>query len=143
MARAPFDQTVDYYQLLGVGPDASTEQIQAAYRRLAKAFHPDLNAGSTAAAARMARLNVAKSVLLDPEVRATYDQARGVRTLHARVVAAAAGQSIDGFTVRYAPYQSASRPRYRVVSSAAKRAATRGSFDKGTGVLLLIAVPLM
>src|ERR687885_1718674 len=84
MPRVPFDPATDYYGLLGVTPSASPEQIQAAYRRLAKAYHPDLNAGSSVAAARMARLNVAKSVLLDPFTRAQYDQRRAARRAHAQ-----------------------------------------------------------
>src|SRR2546423_5311743 len=106
MPRVPFDPAIDYYQLLGVTPAAFSEEIQAAYRRLAKAFHPDLNAGSTVAAARMARLNVAKSVLLDPESRASYDQRRATqrrRPVVARVVATA-GPAPAPTTVRYAPY---------------------------------------
>jgi curved DNA-binding protein CbpA len=143
MARVPFDPATDYYQLLGVGPQALPEEIQAAYRRLAKAFHPDLNAGSEMAAARMAILNVAKSVLLDRDTRAVYDQLRAVRMPRARVVAAATRPSPDAVTVRYAPQEAAQRPRYRVVSTAAARAAPHGSFDRGTGILLLIALPLL
>src|ERR687887_128356 len=86
MPRIPFDPATDYYRLLDVAPNASSEEIQAAYRRLAKAYHPDLNAGSTVAAARMARLNVAKSVLLDPVVRADYDKLRRARTLRGAAV---------------------------------------------------------
>ena len=98
MARVPFDPATDYYQLLGVPPGASAEDIQAAYRRLAKAYHPDLNAGSAVAAARMARVNVAKSVLLDREMRAFYDQARAVRRPYARGVVVPRAAT----TVRYA-----------------------------------------
>ena len=49
MTRVVFDPAADYYELLGVRPGASPEEIQSAYRRLAKAFHPDLHADSTAA----------------------------------------------------------------------------------------------
>jgi curved DNA-binding protein CbpA len=138
MVRVPFDPATDYYQLLGVPPGASAEDIQAAYRRLAKAYHPDLNAGSALAAARMARVNVAKSVLLDREMRAFYDQARAVRRPYARAVVVPHAAT----TVRYAPYHAASRPRHRIVSNGVKRASTRG-FDRGTGIMLLVALPLI
>jgi DnaJ-class molecular chaperone len=76
MSRAAFDPHVDYYRLMGVKPDATPEQIHAAYRRLARAYHPDIHPGSSAAIARMAHLNVAKSVLLDAPTRAAYDLCR-------------------------------------------------------------------
>jgi curved DNA-binding protein CbpA len=143
MPRVPFDPKTDYYHLLGVEPDAPAETIQAAYRRLAKAFHPDLNSGSAAAAERMARLNVAKSVLLDPQTRAYYDQLRLPRLARAeRVAAATTVRTVGNFNVRYVPYQAA-RPRYRVVSTTSARAMPRSGFDRGTGILLLIAVPLI
>jgi hypothetical protein len=142
MARVPFDPATDYYLLLGVGSGASPEEIQAAYRRLAKANHPDLNAGS-AAASRMAQLNVAKSVLLDRDTRAVYDQLRSTRAPEAVMSTGTVTPPPYGFTVRYAPYSTAHRPRYRVVSAAAARSAPRTGFDRGTGILLLIAVPLI
>jgi hypothetical protein len=152
MPRVPFDPATDYYRLLGVEVDAPPEEIQAAYRRLAKAFHPDLNSGSTDAAERMARLNVAKSVLLDRDTRAIYDQLRGPRRLYAQPLTATINPSAprapapdppERITVRYAPYQSTARARYRVVSNATTRAHRRAGFDRGTGILLLIAVPLI
>jgi curved DNA-binding protein CbpA len=142
--RVPFDPATDYYQLLGVPPGAPVEEIQAAYRRLAKAFHPDLNAGSTIAEARMARLNVAKSVLLDPEARASYDHLRATRRRPAvgRVVAAP-GPAPVPTTVRYAPHDANQRPRHRVVSQTAARSAAHAGFDRQTGVLLVVALPLI
>jgi curved DNA-binding protein CbpA len=142
--RVPFDPATDYYQLLGVTARAPAEEIQAAYRRLAKAFHPDLNAGSTVAATQMARLNVAKSVLLDPETRASYDQLRARRRpLVGRVVQA--GPAPAQPTVRYAPYEPArsQRPRYRVVRHNVARTAGHAGFDRQTGMLLVVALPLL
>jgi len=139
MPRVPFDPAADYYELLGVGPGASSDEIQTAYRRLAKAFHPDLHADSEVAAARMARLNVAKSVLLDADTRASYDKVRGTR----RAGFVVAGPAPVQPTVRYAPHQVNARPRHRVVSARADRAARRGGFDRQTGILLLVGVPII
>jgi len=138
MTRIPFDPAVDYYEFLGVRPGASTEEIQTAYRRLAKAFHPDLHADSAAAATRMARLNAAKSVLLDADTRANYDLLRANRrpTFGPYPTPVAT-------TVRYAPDQVYGRPRHRVVSQGVGRAAARGALDRQTGILLLVAVPLI
>ena len=76
MTRLSFDPATDYYRLLGVKPNASPQEIHTAYRRLARAYHPDCYPGSTGSLARMARVNVAKSVLLDPNTRAAYDLSR-------------------------------------------------------------------
>jgi curved DNA-binding protein CbpA len=140
MVRVPFDPAIDYYHLLGVGPRATNEEIQAAYRRLAKAYHPDLNAGSANAAERMSRLNVAKSVLLDRDTRAIYDQMRGLQPVQPQIVNDANGAHV---TMRYPPYGTGPQPRYRVVSRAATRSVPRSGFDRGTGILLLVAVPLI
>jgi DnaJ-class molecular chaperone len=76
MTRLLFDPAADYYRLLGVKPNASPQEIHAAYRRLARAYHPDIHPGSTGSLVRMAHVNVAKSVLLDPNMRAAYDLSR-------------------------------------------------------------------
>src|ERR671935_1202562 len=60
----------DLYAVLGVARTASQAEIRAAYRRLAQARHPDHVAGSDAA---MVALNLAYSVLADPERRRRYD----------------------------------------------------------------------
>jgi curved DNA-binding protein CbpA len=147
MPRAPFDPATDYYQLLGVAASASAEQIQVAYRRLAKAYHPDLNAGSAVAAARMARLNVAKSVLLDPHMRARYDQLRAARVRPAAQVAAAAGHRAAAAPVAAATYPHvapAQTPTYRTSAHrVAPKPPRRSNFDRGTGLLLLFIVPLL
>jgi hypothetical protein len=151
MPRVPFDPATDYYQLLGVRPGASTEEIQAAYRRLAKAYHPDLNAGSSIAAARMARVNVAKSVLLDAATRESYDLMRAARARFAgRTARPTAPTDVPVGTVvtaRYVPtattHSTISRPRYRVARATRTGAMQRGSLDRQTGILLLIVVPLL
>jgi curved DNA-binding protein len=69
------DAGVDLYTLLGIEPTASRQQIVRAYRRLAHAYHPDVNASSDAAE-QFARITHAYRILSDPAARARYDAAR-------------------------------------------------------------------
>lgn len=57
----------DPYQVLGVSPDASDEEIKKAYRRLAKKYHPDLNPGDPVAAKKMQQVNAAYERIKNPE----------------------------------------------------------------------------
>jgi len=65
-----------YYQILGVRPEASIQEIKECYRRLAFQFHPDRNKENPTALERMKEINEAYAVLSDPEKRAAYDRAR-------------------------------------------------------------------
>ena len=57
----------DPYQVLGLSPDASDEEIKQAYRRLAKKYHPDLNPGDPVAAKKMQQVNAAYEQIKNPE----------------------------------------------------------------------------
>jgi len=65
-----------YYDILGVGKEATPEEIKKAYKVLAKKYHPDLNPNNKAAAAKMAEVNEAYSVLGDEDARKKYDDLR-------------------------------------------------------------------
>jgi hypothetical protein len=69
----------DYYEILQVSPNAEPEVIEAAYRRLARMYHPDVNT-SPDAAARMQAINEAHEVLMDPARRRRFDASRGAGT---------------------------------------------------------------
>jgi molecular chaperone DnaJ len=67
----------DYYTVLGVGKNASDEEIKKAYRRLARKYHPDANAGDKTAEERFKEISQANDVLSDPEKRKHYDRGSG------------------------------------------------------------------
>lgn len=64
----------DYYDVLGVPRSASDADIKSAYRKLAKTYHPDKNAGDEKAADKFKEIGEAYAVLNDPEKRKVYDQ---------------------------------------------------------------------
>lgn len=67
----------DYYQVLGLQPEASAEEIKRAFRRMAMQFHPDRNQGNEGwAHSRFKDINEAFVVLGDPDKKRSYDEAR-------------------------------------------------------------------
>ena len=64
----------DYYELLGVAKNADATAIKKAYRKLAKKYHPDTNAGDPTAEQKFKDVTEAYSILSDPEKRKLYDQ---------------------------------------------------------------------
>ena len=64
----------DYYEVLGIGKNATDAEIKSAYRKLAKKYHPDLNPGNKEAEEKFKEVNDANDVLSDPQKRQRYDQ---------------------------------------------------------------------
>jgi len=63
----------DYYAVLQLQPGASIERVRDHYRRLAKVFHPDRNAGDAWCHEQIKRINIAFEFLSDPQRKAAYD----------------------------------------------------------------------
>ena len=69
---------INYYDLLGVSPDATDEEIRKAYKKNMKYYHPDINKSANAENMSKA-LNNARDILLDPLKREAYDIKLGIR----------------------------------------------------------------
>lgn len=67
-------QKRDYYDVLGIDKQAENSEIKKAYRKLAKKYHPDSNAGNAEAEQRFKEVTEAYNVLSDPEKKKLYDQ---------------------------------------------------------------------
>ena len=64
----------DYYEVLGINRSADKDTIKKAYRKMAKKYHPDSNAGNADAEEKFKEVTEAYNVLSDPEKKKLYDQ---------------------------------------------------------------------
>jgi curved DNA-binding protein CbpA len=111
----------DPYKILQVDPEADPEVIQAAYRRLAQKYHPDVAPGAEAAA-RMIAINAAWETLGDPGRRAAHDRSRAAA---AAAPAAAPAHERDAFAGDRRP--EARGPDASTTSAAPRRPAPYGA----------------
>ena len=65
---------IDYYKVLGISKDASTDEVKKAYRKRARKYHPDLNPNNKEAQKKFQEINEANEVLSDPDKRKKYDK---------------------------------------------------------------------
>lgn len=78
----------DPYRVLQVDPSADPEVIEAAYKRLARKYHPDHNRGDRSAEEQMKRINEAFRILGKPHLRAEYDARTGAAMPELEIVPA-------------------------------------------------------
>ena len=87
----------DFYAVLGVGADASQDDVKKAYRKLARKHHPDANAGNAASEKKFKEIGEAFAVLSDPEQRKQYDAVRAMARGGARFTSGGPGGGGAGF----------------------------------------------
>ena len=112
----------DPYKILQVDPEAEDEVIAAAYRRLARKYHPDTATGAEAVG-RMAAINAAWEVLGSPKRRAAHDRQRALEAAIARSAADHAGGGQPPASTSAGPTPNAGA-RYQAPPSGSARPAS-------------------
>ena len=92
------------YEILGVGKDASDDEIKSAYRKLAKTYHPDLNPNDEQAAQTFKDISAAYEFLKDSEKRAAFD--RGEIDMEGQPTGAPGSSGMGGGGSRYQTYSN-------------------------------------
>lgn len=123
------DPGLDPYKALQVDPEAEDEVIAAAFRRLARKYHPDVAADSDGAN-RMATINAAWELIGDPARRAAFDRERAVRAAMGRRAAEAAAAARPAEEAARPASSTASRPPETVSRDwTSGRSSTGGRYD--------------
>jgi curved DNA-binding protein CbpA len=130
------------YDLLGVSCDADDEALNKAYRKAAKAYHPDLNAGDPNASRRFKQITTAIEILRDAKERAAYDQLlvrerqrRRLRQTHIVIANVGAAAAIVALVAGYALI----RPAFST-STTVSEASTMVSEAEDNAVQQLVAI---
>lgn len=108
-------KTKDFYEVLGVPRTATQKEISAAFRKLARKYHPDLNKGDKQAEARFKELSEAHEVLSDTTKRKLYDEF-GSNWAAAQAAGVQPGQGGAGGGFRTPQGAAGPRVEYRTVS---------------------------
>jgi curved DNA-binding protein CbpA len=105
------DPALDPYKTLQVDPEAENEVIAAAYRRLARKYHPDTadTEAEAEASAKMAALNAAWELIGDPTRRAAFDRDRELRAALGRRASGPVQAPAPGSTAGHRPPETVSR----------------------------------
>lgn len=124
------DQT-DYYELLGVDPDATADQIKKAYRKAAMKWHPDRNFGNVEEATRVFQfIEHAYSILSDDHERAWYDGHRNLSTDDTGAIQATKVDIMGLFSARaYFGFEDNPKGFYNVFGEAFKQMAAEESVE--------------
>jgi curved DNA-binding protein CbpA len=121
------EDSSDHYEALGVPPDASGDEIRAAYKWLSRKFHPDQNPGDERATMMMKRVNAAFAVLGDAAQRKKFDQQRSAGNVVGTERAPAAHTGLTASESPATPRRvSRGAPPYFVLAGARSSEGSRG-----------------